>query len=53
MLNSQNIVVISKSEFNRIKSLDLDKLIKSLVQIYGDEIKQIIVEGFTFKIEND
>lgn len=51
MLNSQNIVTISKAEFDRIKYWDRDRLIEYLIQIYGNNIKQAIVEGFTFKIE--
>jgi hypothetical protein len=51
MLNSQNIVIISASEFDRIKDWERGKLIEYLVQIYGSNIKQAIVEGFTFKVE--
>jgi hypothetical protein len=46
-----NIVTISKAEFDRIKDWERDKLIEYLIQIYGDNIKQAIIEGFAFKIE--
>jgi hypothetical protein len=42
MLNSQNIVQISRAEFNRIKDWEHDRLIEYLVEIYGDKIKQAI-----------
>ena len=53
MLNRQNLVHISKVEFDRIKNWDTDKLIHYLIEIYGDKIKQAIIEGFTFKIEEE
>jgi hypothetical protein len=53
MLNSQNIVTISASEFDRIKDWERDRLIEYLIQIYGDKVKRAIVEGFTFKIEEN
>jgi hypothetical protein len=53
MLNSQNIVTISKVEFDRIKDWEHDRLIEYLIQCYGDKIKQAIVEGFVFKVEGE
>jgi hypothetical protein len=51
MLHYKNVVQISRAEFNRIKNWDTDKMIAYLIEIYGDAIKNAIVEGFVFKID--